>query len=489
GSLQATVNQSAEKLERAEVSRRLWASDASLWPAADHPEQWLGWLRVADLMKRNLDRLDQLKQAAQEYADVVLMGMGGSSLAPEVLDQIFKPRPGWPRLQVLDTTDPQTILSLGQQLDLSKTLFIAASKSGSTVETRSHLEYFWAEVSALSSRPEHNFAVITDPDSSLERLARERDFRWVFQNPVDIGGRYSALSYVGLVPAACLGLDLANFLARAEEMAVACGATAPAAKNPGIWLGNVLGSLARAGRNKLTLITGPALASFGAWVEQLVAESTGKSGKGLLPVNGEPLGNVSEYGSDRLFVALRSSDEPPNPTVKALEQAGQPVITLTWRDDFDLAGEFLRWEVAIAVVGHLIGIDPFNQPNVQESKDNTMRVLSEYAAQGRLPSAEALTLSSAQAGEAVARALHGARREGYFTVMAYTGQTSESEVAIEQIRQRVQSSTRLATTAGYGPRFLHSTGQYHKGGPGVGVFLQVVQEDGCDAAIPEAQYT
>jgi hypothetical protein len=333
-------------------------------------------------------------------------------------------------------------------------------------------------------KPERNFAVVTDPGSSLEQLASERDYRWIYENPTDIGGRYSALSYFGLAPGATMGVDAKELLERAQEMAGSSGAGVPVENNPGVWLGAVLGSLAGSGRDKVTLIMSPRVSALGYWIEQLIAESTGKDGKGLLPVEGEPLADPATYGDDRVFVYTRMETDGENAEVKALEAAGQPVVTLTLRDPLDLGGEFLRWEIAIAIAGSVIGIDPFTQPNVQESKDNTNRVLNEYAEKGSLPDAE--TLSPEDAGPALAEALRNAKKNGYFTVMAYTARTDASEAAIRQLRVQVRSATKLATTAGYGPRFLHSTGQYHKGGPPTGVFLQIVQEDAFDIEIPGA---
>jgi glucose-6-phosphate isomerase len=389
---------------------------------------------------------------------------------------------------VLDSTDPETILGVRETIDLGRTLFIAASKSGGTTETLSHLAYFWEEVKAAGGhKPERQFAVITDPGSGLERLAVERDYRWIFLNPTDIGGRYSALSYFGLVPGALMGVDVRELLERAQEMAHSCDAAVPVEQNPGLWLGAVLGGLGVRGRNKVTLAMSPEVATLGYWLEQLLAESTGKQGRGLVPVEGEPLGRPEAYGQDRLFVQVRMNGEAEDPAVRALAEAGQPVVTLSMRDRLDLGGEFLRWELATAVAGSVLGIDPFDQPNVQESKDNTKRVLADYARNGHLPEAHAVR--AAEAGGAVRDLLRQARDGSYFAAMAYTPRTEASETALRRARTRVRDVTRLATTGGYGPRFLHSTGQLHKGGPPVGLFLQIVQRDGRDVEVPGEPYT
>src|ERR1700680_2865223 len=327
-----------------------------------------------------------------------------------------------------------------------------------------------------------HFAAITDPGTSLEKLAKDHGFRWIFPNPPDIGGRYSALCYFGLVTGALMGVDVSELLERAVEMAHSCADSVPAADNPGVWLGAVLGRIALEGRNKLTLIASPKVASFGYWVEQLIAESTGKQGKGIVPVEGEPVGKPAVYGDDRVFVYIRMDSDPVNRAVRALERAGQPVVTLTLRDKLDLGGEFLRWEVATAIAGSILGIDAFDQPNVQESKDNTKKVLGKYRSSGKLP--PAVSIPAARARTGLHALLERAKPGAYFAIMAYATRTPGSETAIATIRSAVRDRTHFATTAGYGPRFLHSTGQLHKGGPKTGLFLQVVQDDTRDVSIP-----
>jgi transaldolase/glucose-6-phosphate isomerase len=493
GTLQPEVDQVVARLQKEDVPHKLWAKDPTLWTQdasrKDEILERLGWLYLPEQM---LERVDALKQraadAARAFDDVVVLGMGGSSLAPEVFRHTFGTVRGHPRLHVLDTTDPGSILSLRRQIEPRQTLFIVASKSGTTIETMSHFGYFWQEVRRAGSRkPGRNFAAITDAGTPLERLAEERQFRWTVLNPRDIGGRYSALSNFGLMPAAVQGIDVPQLLERAQEMAHSCDASVPVEKNPGTWLGGVMGQLATHGQDKLTLVLSPRVESFGYWLEQLVSESTGKDGKGILTVEGEALGPPDVYGDDRLFVYMRMQNDPDSEPVQQLERAGRPVITLTLRDRLDLGGEVLRWELATAVAASVLGVDPFDQPNVEETKENVLRVLRELGSDGRKAQAEAVPASDA--GQAVADLVRQATSNGYFAIMAYTTRNAASEAALEQIRTRVRAATRLATTAGYGPRFLHSTGQFHKGGPPTGVLLQVVQEDSRDVEIPGEPYT
>ena len=487
GRLQPAVEGQLARLQKDDVPRRLWAKDSSLWssdPAKrEEIRDRLGWLNVAEKMLEKSAEFRQLAADGRAFSDVVLLGMGGSSLCPDVLRHTFGAVKGHPQLHVLDTTDPATILAVRSKIRIQDTLFIVASKSGETTETLSHFAYFWEQAKGKGGQ----FAAITDPGTSLERLARDHGFRWVFRNPPDIGGRYSALSYFGLVPGALMGVDVTQMLERAVEMASSCADTVPPQTNPGVWLGAVMGQLALQGRNKLTLIASPRIATFGYWVEQLIAESTGKQGKGIVPIEGEPLGKPAVYGDDRLFVYIRLDSDPPNRAVQALEKAGQPVVTLTMRDKLDLGGEFFRWEVAVAVAGSILGIDAFDQPNVQESKDNTKAVLAKFKSKGSLPAAEATP--AARARTDIARLLERAKPGAYFAIMAYTTRTPQSEAAIHAIRSAVRDATKIATTSGYGPRFLHSTGQLHKGGPKTGLFLQIVQDDTRDVPIPGQPYT
>ncbi len=488
GPLQPVVDARLAKLQKEDAPQRLWAEDSTLWTAdpakRDEIQDRLGWLNVAERMLEHEAEFRELATQGRKYSDVVLLGMGGSSLCPDVLRNTFGHVKGHPRLHVLDTTDPATILSVRAKIKVKDSLFIVASKSGETTETLSHFAYFWDQVSAngRAGKAGRQFAAITDPGTSLEKLAKDHGFRWIFPNPPDIGGRYSALSYFGLVPGALMGVNVKEMLGRAVEMAHSCADAVPAESNPGVWLGAVMGQLALQGRNKLTLIASPKVVAFGYWVEQLIAESTGKQGKGIVPVEGEPVGRPTVYGDDRLFVYIRMESDPANRAVQALEKAGQPVVTLTLRDKLDLGGEFLRWEVAVAIAGSILGIDAFDQPNVQESKDNTKKVLAKFRSSGKLPSAESVPAAKARSG--IRSLIERAKPGAYFAIMAYTARTPASAAAISAMRVAVRDRTRIATTAGYGPRFLHSTGQLHKGGPKTGLFLQIVQQDGRDVAIP-----
>jgi len=489
--LQPAVDGAVARLQADQAPRRLWAKDSTLWsqdPAKrEQIRNRLGWLNVAEQMLEQVSVFRDLAQEGRTFSDVVLLGMGGSSLCPDVLRHTFGAIQGHPELHVLDTTDPGTILKLRAQVRLQDTLLIVASKSGETTETASHFAYFWDDVSrAAGGKSGRQFAAITDAGTPLERLARDQGFRHIFLNPPDIGGRYSALSYFGLVPAALMGVDVGALLERAVEMMQGCDVSIPVEKNPGLWLGAVLGQLANMGRNKATLVLSPRIGTFGFWLEQLLAESTGKEGKGIIPIEGEPLGPPEAYGNDRLFVHLRMGSDRGHTGVEALERGGHPVVTLTLRDKLDLGSEFLRWEVATAIAGSVLGIDPFDQPNVQESKDNTRKVLAAYEATGKLADAE--TIAAAQAGPPLMELLQRAGEGAYFALMAYTARTGTSEQALARIRTAVRDRRKIATTAGYGPRFLHSTGQLHKGGPRSGIFLQIVQEDAQDAAIPGQPY-
>ncbi|HKW72296.1 MAG TPA: bifunctional transaldolase/phosoglucose isomerase [Candidatus Dormibacteraeota bacterium] len=487
GKLQPSVDAQLARLQKDDTPRRLWAKDSTLWSADGAKRQEirdrLGWLDVADKILEKAEDLQGLSEEASAYSDVVLLGMGGSSLCPDVLRNTFGAIKGHPKLHVLDTTDPATILGVRSRIKIADSLFVVASKSGETTETLSHFAYFWDQTKGKGRQ----FAAITDPGTSLEKLAKDHGFRWIFTNPPDIGGRYSALSYFGMVPGALMGVNVDGLLDRAIEMEHSCADSVPVEGNPGVWLGGVMGKLATQGRNKLTLIMSPKVSTFGYWVEQLIAESTGKEGKGIVPIEGEPVAKPNVYGNDRLFVYIRMDADAPNRAVQALEKGGHPVVTLTLRDKYDLGGEFFRWEVATAVAGSILGIDAFDQPNVQESKDNTKRVLASFKRRGKLPAAESVPAAKARTG--LVSLINKAKKGAYFAIMAYTTRTPGSEAAIAAIRTAVRDKTGIATTAGYGPRFLHSTGQLHKGGPRTGLFLQIVQDDTKDVAIPGQPYS
>ncbi len=492
GGLSGAVDGRLRQLDEQAVPRRIQEKDASLWksdPAAQvEIKERLGWLTVVDQMEERVPDLlrlrDQLRQ--EGFTDAVLMGMGGSSLAPEVFRTTFGTGQGGLDVHVLDTTDPAAIIALQESLDLKKTAFIVASKSGTTTETLSHYQFFLVETQSKTNQ----FIAITDPGTPLAALA-ERSFRQVFLNPADIGGRYSALSYFGLVPAALGGIDAATLLDRAQMMVHACAPSVPASENPGAWLGAVLGEAALAGRDKVTIIAPAQAYRFGLWAEQLLAESTGKEGKGLIPVADEPLGPPDVYSDDRLFVrlALEGEADPSAPALAALAAAGHPVVTLTLRDPLDLGAAFFQWEYATAVAGAILGINAFDQPNVQEAKDITKQVLSQ-----RRPATVGEGISWAgQPGSTLDAAIQAllaqVKPHDYVALMAYVAPAAETDQALTAIRVAIRDQHRVATTVGYGPRFLHSTGQLHKGGPNTGVFLQIVGDDLNDLQIPGASYS
>ena len=456
GTLAESVQTRLAAMEKADVPRRIWAMDHTVWkPDPAEIADRLGWLNLPEKMREHLDQLREFAESCAAFDRIVLLGMGGSSLAPEVLSATYGGKP----LIALDTTHPEAVLAVEQSGDLSSTLFVVASKSGGTVETLSHLAYFFDKVQDGSQ-----FVAITDPGTPLEALALAKGFRRVFLNPADIGGRYSALSYFGLVPAALIGVDLDALLDSAEEMACACADCVPVADNPGLWLGTLIGEAARAGRDKLTLLLPDEVSAFGGWLEQLIAESTGKEGTGIVPVDGEPQGSPDVYGDDRLFVSL------------GVETTLEPSVVIPFGGPDQLGAEFFRWEFATAVAGHVLGIHPFDQPNVQEAKEATRRLLDEEA----LPAVRYDDLSAL---------LKEVRPGDYLAIQAYLPRTDENVSRLQVARVKLRDRLRVATTLGFGPRFLHSTGQLHKGGPSTGVFIQVVDEPAVDLAIPGKPYT
>ncbi len=493
GGLQAAVDIRLKAFEQTALARRICEKDAGLWksdPAVQKEiRERLGWLDVADKMEERvaalLDLRAQLKK--EGFTDAVLMGMGGSSLAPEVLRQTFGVGQDGLDIHVLDTTDPAAIQRLSEAIPIEKTVFIVASKSGTTQETLSHYRYFWERAGGRGRQ----FIAITDPGTPLGQEGASRGFRQTFLNPADIGGRYSALSYFGLVPGALGGVDVGGLLDRATMMVQACAPSVPIAENPGGWLGAVFGEGARAGRDKITIVAPEPVAAFGLWAEQLIAESAGKEGNGLIPIAGEPLGAPDVYGSDRVFVrlALEGKDDRLESKLAALRTAGHPVVTLHLRDPLDLGAEFFRWEYATAAVGVILGINAFDQPNVQEAKDLTKQVLA-----GQRPATVGdgirwVGQPGASLDAAVQALLQQIRPGDYVAVMAYLAPSEEHDRALTAIRVAIRDKHRAATTVGYGPRFLHSTGQLHKGGPNTGVFLQIVADDPRDLPIPGADYT
>ena len=484
----ALVNDALTELAADNVMARIWDRDHTVW--RDDPTEIsdrLGWLTVPrDMMERAGDLRAFGEEAQREgVRDVVLLGMGGSSLGPEALRQCIGSAPDWPRLTVLDSTVPERVATVTRGVDLRRTLFVVSSKSGGTIEPNSFYKHFRALVDDAVGAADagSHFVAITDPGTSLAALAERDGFRRLFLNPPDIGGRYSVGSYFGLVPAALAGIDVHKLLARFTQMASRCEAGVGVRNNPGGWLGAAVGALARNGRDKLTLITTPSIASFGLWVEQLIAESLGKEGAGIVPVAGEPLLPPDGYGGDRLFVHMRLARQDNAETDAAVEHLsgeGQPVITLDLDDEYDVGAEFFRWEFATAVAGRLLGVHPFDQPDVQAAKDATDRVLAAYARDGELP--------PCPAGDPAAL-IDAAAPGDYLAIMAYVEETEGVARVFDALRERVMRRCRIATTVGYGPRFLHSTGQLHKGGPNTGIFLQLVSSGGPDLDIPGESFS
>jgi len=499
GKSEKAVSATLDELAEAKFVERLWKKDSTLWKPDDPAHQKeikirLGWLDVVDLMHTKVTEMTTFAGEVRRagFTHALLCGMGGSSLAPEVLRETFGVAKGYLNLSVLDSTDPASVLSAEKRSDPARTLYIISSKSGSTTEPNSFFEFFWNRVKAIKGdRAGENFIAITDPGTAMEQRAQEHGFRRIFLNPPEIGGRYAALSYVGLVPAALLGMDVSKLLDRAKSMMLACGPTTPEAWNPALHLGAALGTLAKAGRDKLTLIVSDKISTFGYWVEQLVAESTGKEGKGILPVEGEALGAPAVYGKDRLFVYLRlGANAKRDKAVAALARAGQPVIELQLEDAYDLGAEFIRWEIATAVAGWVLGIDPFDQPNVQESKDNTVRLLKEHESKGQFSdSSDALSTETRDFPVRFLAHLKSIKPGDYVALTAYVERTPRREKLFSDLRVALRDKFKVATTVGYGPRFLHSTGQLHKGGAGNGVFIQFSCDDPLDAPIPGQQYT
>ena len=496
--------------------QRLWQRDASLWTGSDEAN-WLGWLDIVD---EQLAQHDQLVKVAKEvqsrgFQHVLLLGMGGSSLCPEVLHLTFGRTPQFPTLHVLDSTDPAQVKAFEHQIDISKTLFIVSSKSGSTLEPNIFKQYFFERTKQAvgAVKVGSHFIAITDPGSKMQQVAEADRFLHVFFGRPSIGGRYSALSNFGMVPAAVMGLDTKKFLARAAEMVRACGADATVDENPGAALGIILGTAANAGRDKVTIITSPGISDLGAWLEQLLAESTGKVGKGIIPVDRESLATPEVYGSDRVFVYVRLEsgvDAGQEAKVDAIEKAGHPVVRITMADTYDLGAEFFRWEIATAVAGSIIGINAFNQPDVEASKIATRELTSAYEKTGSLPAekpvvedggiklftdeknaaelAKAAGSDKSLAGYLKAH-LNRIKAGDYFAVLGYIQMNGEHERSLQALRHLVRDKKRVATCLGFGPRFLHSTGQAYKGGPNSGVFLQITCDDSVELPVPAQRYT
>jgi transaldolase/glucose-6-phosphate isomerase len=506
--------------------RRLWSRDASLWTGRDEA-RGLGWLGIVGHQLTGAGRFGQIAEEARNagFTHALLLGMGGSSLCPEVLARTFGPTPGSPELHVLDSTDPAQIAAFERKGDPARTLYIVSSKSGTTLEPNIFKQYFFerARRAAADGSPGERFIAITDPGSRLQSAAEADGFRKIFHGVPEIGGRYSALSDFGMVPAAIAGIDVTRLLERARDMAVACGPDTPTAANPGLVLGTILGVAARGGRDKVTLFTSPGIKGLGAWLEQLLAESTGKEGRGLIPVDGERPAAPATYGSDRVFIYLRLASGPDpvqDAAAAVLERAGQPVVRITLGEPADLGGEFFRWEMATAVAGSILEINPFDQPDVEASKVATRALTDAYEKTGTLPpekpflESDGIALFADPANAAAlkqgvgAAAVKGDATSGdpalerslrahlnrlrpgdYFAILAYVEMNPAHEAELQLIRHAVRDARQVATCVGFGPRFLHSTGQAYKGGPNTGVFLQVTCDDPRDLPVPDQAYT
>jgi len=512
GPLAGAVASSLEEWKKNNKVARLWQKDASLWSGTDE-SNWLGWLTITE---EQLVHIDVLKQIAEDvkkarFKHALLLGMGGSSLCPEVLRMTFGKIKGLPELHVLDSTDPAQIKAIEAKVDLKSTICIVSSKSGSTLEPNIYKQYFFERVKAKVGEKEagNRFIAITDPGSKLQQVAQADRFRKIFMGVPSIGGRYSALSNFGMVPAAVMGLDVAKFLKNTEEMVKACGTSSAADSNPGVILGTILGVAANHGRDKLTIVTSPGIFDLGAWLEQLIAESTGKIGKGIIPVDRERLAKPATYGNDRVFAYLRLASKPnkaQDAAVAALEKAGHPVVRITLPNTYNLGQEFFRWEIATAVAGSIIGINAFNQPDVEASKIETKKLTSQYETTGSLPPeapffeekgvklfADEKNAAALKGGAKLADVLktHLSRlgADDYFAVLGYIAMNPANEKTLQGIRRAVRDKKKVATVLGFGPRFLHSTGQAYKGGPNSGVFLQITCDDAKDLPVPGQKYT
>jgi len=514
--LSSAVKTAVAEWQSSGKMQRLWQRDASLWTGSDE-SNWLGWLDILDEQIAQQDQLSRLAKEVQQrgFQDVLLLGMGGSSLCPEVLRLTFGRTTHFPNLHVLDSTDPAQVKAFEHQIDIAKTLFIVSSKSGSTLEPNIFKQYFFERTKQTvgATKAGGQFIAITDPGSQMQKVAEADRFLHIFFGRPSIGGRYSALSNFGMVAAAVVGIDVKKFLSLANEMKQACGPAVAVEENPGAKLGIILGTAANSGRDKVTIITSPAIADLGAWLEQLIAESTGKIGKGIIPVDRETIGVPDVYGNDRVFAYVRlesAPDKDQDEKVAAIEKAGHPVVRISMPDIYHLGAEFFRWEIATAVAGAIIGINAFNQPDVEASKIATRALTSEYEKSGSLPSEKPILEDSGvklftdeKNAAALAQAagndksllgylkahLGRIKAGDYFAVLGYIQMNAEHEANLQAMRHVVRNKKHVATCLGFGPRFLHSTGQAYKGGPNSGVFLQITCDDSVELPVPGQKYT
>jgi transaldolase/glucose-6-phosphate isomerase len=500
-----------EKWRSGNFVRRLWEGDASVWTDSDE-SKWVAWLNIAEQQLFRPDHLDELKQDIGQagFTDILLLGMGGSSLCPDVLSRTFGQQEGFPKLHVLDSTDPAQVLATERKVDLAKTLFFVSSKSGTTLEPDIMRRHFFERAGAvLGGAPGTHFIAVTDPGSELEAIANRDGYRKIFYGLKEIGGRYSALSNFGMAPAAAAGLDAPDFLKRAQQMVEACKTEDPA-ENPGASLGLLLGAYANAGKNKLTLVVSRELESLGAWLEQLIAESTGKLGKAIIPVDMEPIGRAEVYGADRVFVQIGlGENRPADGPLKALEQAGHPVVRIQCLEAANLGQEFFRWEFATAVAGAVMGINPFDQPDVEASKIASSRLTTEYEKTKSLPAEapffendgvklfadQSYAASLTQAADAptllgyVKAHLDQIGANDYVALLAYIEMNDAHQQTLQAVRIKIRDTKKAATCLGFGPRFLHSTGQAYKGGPNQGVVVQITCDDANDVVVPGRDYS
>jgi len=514
--LAGQVKANIEDWRSGDKMRRFWQHDASLWTGADEAN-WMGWLDITAAQIAHGDKLNAAVADVKKenFSDILLLGMGGSSLCPDVFAETFGRIAGFPPLHVLDSTDPAQVKAFENKVNLAKTLFIVSSKSGTTLEPNIFKQYFFERVKQTvgADKAGSRFIAITDPGSKMQQVAEADRFRHIFFGLASIGGRYSALSNFGVVPGGLMGLDMPRFLGRTQEMVKSCGGNVAVEQNPGAVLGIILGTAARTGRDKVTILTSEGLSALGAWLEQLLAESTGKQGKGIVPVDREQPGTPDVYGNDRVFAYVRLSSDPDTAQeaqVAALEKAGHPVVRITVPDVYDLGQEFFRWEIATAVAGSIIGINPFNQPDVEASKIATRNLTTEYEKTGSLPSespildesgaklftdsknAEALAqvVGTGKSLEAYLRAhINRASAGDYFALLAYIQMNAEHEKQLQELRHALRDKKEVATCLEFGPRFLHSTGQAYKGGPNSGVILQITCDDAADLPVPDQKYT
>ncbi|MEI6512646.1 MAG: glucose-6-phosphate isomerase [bacterium] len=503
GSYKDQVQSAVDILQKREAARKIWLQDPTLWKSDEESvksiSNRLGWLNLGAVMK---NRLPELIEFAQEikgegFTDVLLLGMGGSSLCPEVLTRTFGSAPGFPKLHVLDSTVPAQVTDFESRVDLAHTLVVVPCKSGGTVEPNSLMSYFYEKIKDIKGDQVGNsFVAITDPGTSMVDTAQANGFRRVFLTPPEVGGRFSAFTYFGMLPGALIGARIGALLENGGEMATLCSESRIDNNNLGIKLGAAIGALALEGLDKLTFITSPGIESFGDWVEQLIAESTGKEGKGILPVVGEPLGEPDDYGQDRVFVYLKLKEakaEALEAKLKVLLEAGYPLITCELEDTLDLGAQFFLWEFATSMAGVVLDINPFSEPNVKESKDITLSLIKKYQSTGNAPEAPAGTIDTDWPVEDIYQALTTLMAKvnpgDYIALNAFIEHTEETEEKLQSIRAKLMKALKVATTLGYGPRFLHSTGQYHKGGPNKGLFIEFFAKDLEPLPIPGQEFS